>query len=199
MPAETHSHRGPSTGARSSASCASSSPRSSRSTPTRSRPTAHLRDDLDADDYALIELVEGGRGRARRADGRAHDRRRRSRRVAHRARRGRVRRRRPRCGRGRVVTRHRRPSRHDAESPRSTGRVSTRSRRRSACASTTASLLLGSLAHRSWCAEHGESRVERAPRVPRRLRARSRRDALRVRELSRTFPKASSRRCAPAS
>ena len=43
---------------RSSGSCATSSSRSSRSIPTRSRPTARLRDDLDADDFALIELVE---------------------------------------------------------------------------------------------------------------------------------------------
>ncbi len=40
------------------------------------------------------------------------------------------------------------------------------------------------------------TRVERAPRVPRRLRARTRRHALRVRALSRHSPRVSSRRCA---
>ena len=183
MPAETHSHRGPSTATRSSASCASSSPRSSRSIPTRSRPTARLRDDLDADDYALIELVEARRGRSS-ASGWSG-----SRSTTTTSRSWRTVRdaiecvaRRPRAARrGRDRARWRSPT--PAEQADPTG--STRSRRRSVCASTTVRCCCGSLAHRSWCAENGDRRIERAPRVPRRLRARSRRDALRVRALSR--------------
>ena len=99
---------------------------------------------------------------------------------------------------GAVVTapRSRPDRRRDGRRGGPTG--STRSRPRSACASPT----VRCCSARSRTGRGARSTavaVERAARVPRRLRARSRRDALRVRALSRTFPRASSRRCAPAS
>ena len=58
MPAETHSHRGPLDRDEVERIVREQLARSSRSTPTRSRSTRASRDDLDADDFALIELVE---------------------------------------------------------------------------------------------------------------------------------------------
>ena len=182
MPAETHSHRGPIDRAEVERIVREQLAEILEVDPDAITPDARLRDDLDADDFALIELVEAVEGRARRAHGRPRDRRRRPRRAG-----------------APCATRS---SASSAGLERRGGVVTDASHRGADAAPTPAdgldaleaalgvrftdrSLLLR-LA-RAPVVVRGERRVgvERAARVPRRLRARSRRDALRVRALPR--------------
>ena len=87
-------------------------------------------------------------------------------------------------GRGsRSATRARRAGSADAASSRRSASPSTRSRRASATGSATARISIASLVAPLVVRGERRSRVERAPRVPRRLRARSRRHRLRVQAL----------------
>ena len=176
VPAETHSHRGPSTRDEVERVVREQLVEILGVDPDAVTLDTRLREDLDADDFALIDLVEARRGRARRAHGRALDRRRRPRRAAHRARRGRVRAS-PACDRRRrVVSRSSNVASLDSVSTalEATHRASAFDDRDAAAAVARAPVVV-----------RGERRagVERAARVPRRLRARSRRHALRVRAL----------------
>jgi len=58
MPAETHSHRGPIDRAEIERIVREQLSEILEVEPAAVTPDAHLREDLDADDYALIELVE---------------------------------------------------------------------------------------------------------------------------------------------
>ena len=123
MPAETHSHLGPVDRRRDRADRARAARRDPRaSTPTRSRLDTRLRDDLDADDFAVHRSRRGRRGRARRTHGRARDRRRRSRRAANRPRRGRLRARRA-LRRGETGRDRARPSASRRRRPTALGRT----------------------------------------------------------------------------
>ncbi len=156
MPAETHSHRGPVDRAELERIVREQLAEILEVDVDAVVPDARLRDDLDADDYALIELVEAVEGElGERMVGLA-DRRRGSRRLADGARRDRVHRRRARHARRlgyRSVVMTDTTDKHRT-SPACSPATSKSSSRCSACSSPTGSLLLGSLAHRSWCAEN---------------------------------------------
>ena len=62
MPAETHSHRGPIDRAEVERIVREQLSEILEVEPSVVTPEAHLRDDLDADDYALIELAEAVEG-----------------------------------------------------------------------------------------------------------------------------------------
>jgi acyl carrier protein len=62
MPAETHSHRGPIDRTEVERIVREQLSEILEVDPSVVTPDAHLRDDLDADDYALIELVEAVEG-----------------------------------------------------------------------------------------------------------------------------------------
>ena len=192
MPAETHSHRSPLDRDEIARIVCEQLAEILDVDPDVVTLDARLREDLDADDFALHRPRGRGRGRARRAIGRPHDRRRRSRRADDGRRRGRLPRRATRRGAPRdriasAIMRSRRSRRRPS------------SKRRSASHFADPSLLLALARAPFVVRRERRSRVERTARVPRRLRARARRDPLRVRALPRTSPKDSSRRCGPAS
>jgi acyl carrier protein len=62
MPAETHSHRGPIDRSEVERIVREQLSEILEVDPSAITPDAHLRNDLDADDYALIELVEAVEG-----------------------------------------------------------------------------------------------------------------------------------------
>ena len=174
MPAETHSHHGPLDRDDVARLVCEQLAEILGVDPDAITLDTRLREDLDADDFALIDLAEAVEAELGERIGRSVDRRRRSRRAA-----------RPSATRSTAsslacVGARQRAAARAASSPEALDRARGDARRRS---SRTRRCCMRSLAHRSWCAENGEAGVERTARVPRRLRARPRRHALRVRAL----------------